>query len=154
MKLRILDVLTSKRLIGNLGEKEAAKLLKRKGYKILEKNYTALGAEIDIIARSKDVTAFVEVKTRDVKYLGYKEARPGSSVTPEKQRKIIKVANHYNAKHKSNTRLRLDVIEVYLETVGSKNKVKEVKHIEGAFDLNSAYNSEYAYKRKKEGSNL
>ena len=154
MKLRILEVLTPKRIIGNLGEREAAKLLKKKGYKILEKNYTALGSEIDIIARKKDVTAFVEVKTRDIKYLGYKEARPGSSVTPEKQRKIIKAANHYISKNKPETRLRLDVIEVYLETVETKKKVIDIKHIEGAFNLNSAYNAEYAYKRKKEGSNL
>lgn len=152
--MRILEILTPKRIIGNLGEKEAAKLLKRKGYRILERNYTALGAEIDIIARKKEITAFIEVKTRDIKYLGYKEARPGSSVTPEKQRKIIKAAGHYNSRHPSVTRLRLDVIEVYIETVGNKKKVKEIKHIESAFDLNSAFNAQYAYKRKKEGSNL
>lgn len=154
MKLRILEILTPKRIIGDLGEREAAKFLKKNGYKILEKNYTALGSEIDIIARNKEVTAFVEVKARDIKYLGYKEGRPASSVTPEKQRKIIKVANHYNARHRSDTRFRLDVIEVYLETVGTEKKVKEIKHIEGAFDLNSAFDKAYAYKRKKEGSNL
>lgn len=152
--MRILDILTPKRIIGNLGEREAARFLKKQGYRILERNYTALGAEIDIIARKKDVIAFIEVKARDVKHLGYKEARPGSSVTPEKQRKIIRAASHYNARHRSDTRLRLDVIEVYLETINNKKKVKEIKHIEGAFNLNSAYNAQYAYQRKKEGSNL
>ena len=152
--MKILEILTPKRLIGNLGEREAVRFLKKNGYKILEKNYTALGYEIDVIARRENITAFVEVKTRDVKHLGYKEARPGSSVTSEKQRKIIKAASYYSSHHPSDTRLRLDVIEVYLEENGRSKKVKEIKHIEGAFDKNTAFDSKYAYQRKKEGSNL
>ena len=152
--MKILEILTPKRIIGNLGEREAARLLRRKGYKILKRNYTALGAEIDIIARKDNLTAFVEVKTRNVKYLGYKEARPASSVTPEKQRKIIKAASYYQTHNPSDTRLRLDVIEVYTEGVGRHVKVKEIKHLEGAFDKNSAYDAKYYYKQKKEESFL
>lgn len=152
--MRILEILTPKRRIGNLGERAAVKLLRKRGYRILEKNYTALGAEIDIIARKDGVTAFIEVKTRNIKHLGYREARPGSSVTPEKQRKIIKVASYYSSHHPSDTRLRLDVIEVYIEDTDGRVKVKEIKHIEGAFDKNSAFDQGYYYKRKKEGSSL
>ena len=146
--MNILKILTPQRRIGNLGERAATKLLCRKGYKILKNNYTALGSEIDIIARKGNVTAFIEVKTRNVKNLGMAEARPGSSVTPEKQRKIIKTAGYYTAHHPSDTRLRLDVIEVYLEGEGKQVKVKDIKHIEGAFDKNTAYNGYYI----KEGS--
>ena len=152
--MKILELLTPKRLIGNLGEREAARFLRKKGYKILEKNYVAADAEIDIIARKDNVTTFIEVKTRNIKSLGYKEARPGSSVTPEKQRKIIKAAGIYNSRNPQNTRLRLDVIEVYVEGTDKKVKVKEIKHIEGAFDKNTAFDKNYAYIRKKEGSNL
>ena len=151
--MRILDILTPKRRIGKFGEREAARFLRKRGYKILEKNYTALGSEIDIIAKKENVTAFIEVKTRNIKHLGYKEARPGSSVTPEKQRKIIKVASYYSSHHPDDTRLRLDVIEVYIEDM-QRPKVKEIKHIEGAFDKNSAFDSKYVYQRKKEGSSL
>ncbi len=151
--MKILEILTPKRLIGNFGEREAARLLRKSGYKILKKNYTALGAEIDIIARKDNVTAFIEVKTRSIKNLGYKEARPASSVTPEKQRKIIKAAKYYIGHNPADTRLRLDVIEVYLED-SVRLKVKEIKHIENAFDLNSAYDKKYQYIRRKEGSNL
>ena len=151
--MKILDILTPKKRIGNFGEREAVKLLSKSGYRILEKNYTALGAEIDVIARKENVTAFIEVKTRSVKHLGYKEARPASSVTPEKQRKIIKAAKYYISHHQSDTRLRLDVIEVYLEDSG-RLKVKEIKHIENAFDLNSAYDKKYQYIQHKERSNL
>ena len=152
--MRILEILTPKRIIGNLGERAAVKYLRKNGYKILKKNYTALGYEIDIIARRESITAFVEVKARDIKHLGHKEARPGSSVTPEKQRKIIKAAGYYSAHHPSDTRLRLDVIEVYLEDHGRGKRVKEIKHIEGAFSKDTAFDAKYAYQRKKEGSNL
>lgn len=144
--MNILKILTPKRKIGNLGEREAVKHLRRSGYRILEKNYTAPCAEIDIIARKKDVIAFVEVKARNIKHLGYKEARPGSSVTHEKQRKIIKAASYYNNRHPSDARLRLDVIEVYLEDCGNGVKVKDIKHIEGAFNKNTAYDGYHANK--------
>lgn len=152
--MNILKILTPRRIIGNRGEAAAIKFLKKKGYKILERNYTALGAEIDIIARKDNLTAFIEVKTRNLKYLGYKEARPGSSVTAEKQRKIIKAAGYYQSHNRSDTRLRLDVIEVYTEGDGRLNKIKEIKHIEGAFDKNSAFDSSYYYRQQKEGSVL
>ncbi len=153
--MKILSILTEKRKIGNLGEKEAVKYLRKNGYKILKKNYISQNAEIDIIASNKNVTAFIEVKTRNVKWLGTKQDRPASAVTPEKQRKIIKVANHYINRCKPKTRLRLDVIEVYVEDDAKKGvKVKEIKHIESAFDLNTAFDLKYAYKRQKEGSNL
>ncbi len=154
MRLRILDVLTPKRLIGNLGERAAVKQLKKSGYKILEKNYTALGNEIDIIARKDSITAFIEVKTRNIKSLGYKEARPASSVTPEKQRKIIKTAAYYSSHNPSGTRLRFDVIEVYTEGEGKAVRVKEIKHLEGTFDKDSAFDRGYYYRQKKEGSVL
>lgn len=152
--MNILKVLTEKRKIGNLGEREAARYLKRNGYRIIKRNYTALGAEIDIIARKKDVLAFIEVKTRNIMSLGYKEARPASSVTPEKQRKIIKAANHFISNNQCDTRLRLDVIEVYTENVGKKTRVKEIRHLEGAFDKDTAFDRSYYYRQKKEGSVL
>ena len=152
--MNILKILTPKRIVGNFGEKEAARFLRRSGYRILEQNYIACGSEIDVIARKKGVTAFIEVKTRNVKSLGGKEARPASSVTPEKQRKIIKAASRYNGRNPSDTRLRFDVIEVYIEDGERGTKVKEIKHLEGAFDLNSAFDKNYQFIRKKEGSNL
>ena len=131
--MKILNILTPKRLTGNLGERAAARLLRRKGYRILERGYVALGSEIDIIARKKGVTAFVEVKTRNIKSIGLKEPRPASSVDGEKQRKIIKVAGYYKASHPSDTRYRFDVIEVYKDEVKGRFKVVEIKYIPCAF---------------------
>ena len=152
--MNILKILTPQRLIGNLGERQAVRFLRKRGYRILRRNYEARNAEIDIIARNKDTTAFIEVKTRSIESLGSKQSRPGSAVTAEKQRKIITAAKHYINHNPSATRFRFDVIEVYVENGGSKPRVKEIKHLEGAFNMNTAYDASYAYTRKKEGSNL
>ncbi|MBQ7333647.1 MAG: YraN family protein [Clostridia bacterium] len=131
--MEILKIKTKKRRIGDLGEKIAAKHLKKQGYKILEKNFVAEGCEIDIIASFGEVVAFVEVKTRS-----FKEdtlISPSAAVTPEKQRKIIKTAKCYAAYHAHGKILRLDVIEIILDG----NKAKEINHIENAFNYNSAH---------------
>ena len=125
----ILKVLTKERRVGNFGEEAAVKFLKKKGYKILERNYDSGTHEIDIIAESKDVTAFIEVKSRSIGSDSKKEARPASRVTPLKQRAVISAAKHYSALHPSQGPMRFDVIEVYLEGADGELKVKEIKHI-------------------------
>ena len=137
--MNILKILTPQRQKGNLGEKAAVNLLRLKGYRILEKNYTAQGAEIDVIAKRFGITAFVEVKARNVKSLGQYQSRPAEAVTPEKQRKIIRVAEHYARRNNIKTRMRFDVVEIYLEDTPNGTKIKDRKHLEGAFDKNTAY---------------
>ncbi len=135
--MKILEVLTAKRKTGNVGEKIAAKYLKKQGYKIRELNYVAINNEIDIIAESKTTFAFVEVKTRRDGYNNPKEPRPASAVNPEKQRKIISAAQCYLGRHTVEKKISLDVIEVYLNDKGKKSKVI---HIENAFNANTANN--------------
>ena len=137
--MNILKILTEKRKTGNFGERAAARHLQRNGYRILKRNYTASGAEIDIIAKKKGLLSFVEVKTRNIKSLGATEPRPASSVTPEKQRKIIKCAACFLGGYSEAPRVSFDVIEVYLEDKHSGVRVKEIKHIQNAFDKNTAY---------------
>jgi putative endonuclease len=134
--MKILEVNTEKRKIGNIGEIIAEKHLKKDGYKILKTNYVAAGYEIDIIAESKDTVAFIEVKTRTVGRISPIEPRPSSSVTPDKQRKIISTAKYYLATARNTKRVSLDVIEVYLNDDGTENKTI---HIKNAFNLNTAY---------------
>ena len=137
--MNILKILTPKREVGNLGERLAVRHLRRSGYRIIKKNYVACGNEIDIIAERRGVTAFIEVKARNIKSLGKIEIRPSDSVTPEKQRKIIHTAYYYLARNPSKKRVRFDVIEVYLEDGEKRLKLKEIKHLENAFDRDTAY---------------
>ena len=55
---------TEKRARGDRGEDAAVGYLRRRLYRILDRNYRAGGAEIDIVAKRGKTLAFVEVKTR------------------------------------------------------------------------------------------
>jgi putative endonuclease len=111
--------------IGKWGEHEAARFLKRQGYKILKKNYRALGGEIDLIVSKGDVLVFVEVKSQD----GKGAIRPEQRVGVLKKRQIVKIANYYISKSKNTySETRLDVISVYRLESGP-----EIHHFEGAF---------------------
>lgn len=50
--------------IGRRGEDAAARFLDRRGYEIIERNWTCTAGEADIIARDGETVVFVEVKTR------------------------------------------------------------------------------------------
>lgn len=133
--MNVLKILTPKRIVGNVGENEAAKHLKKKGYKILERNFVEAGHEIDIIAKYKDELVFVEVKTRSAASTSELEARPASAVTPEKQRAIISTAIAYLATTVDTPKIRFDVIEVILDN----GKPQKIEHLEAAFDKNTAF---------------
>ena len=50
--------------LGRRGEDAAARFLDRRGYEIVERNWTCAAGEADIIARDGEALVFVEVKTR------------------------------------------------------------------------------------------
>ena len=137
--MKILEILTPKRKIGNLGEASAVKYLKRQKYKILEKNYVFSNHEIDVIAKKGDTIAYVEVKARTVREGTVYESRPAAAVTPAKQRAIISVANHYHKINGDGLRARFDVIEVYLEDTARGKRIKSISHLEGTFSKDTAY---------------
>lgn len=140
--MNILKILTPRRRLGNFGETAAVRYLRRKGYRILERNYVGKWGEMDIIARKKRILCFVEVKTRSIGMENAFETRPAASVNQEKQRRLIRVANEYARRtHKeSGCMMRMDVIEIYTEkNQNNKIKVHKLVHIENAFDMDSAY---------------
>ncbi len=110
---------------GNLGEDIATRFLENKNYKILDRNYRALGNEIDIVARDKDEIVFVEVKTRN----SHKFGEAYEAVDKYKMENIILTSKAYIEKYSLyDIMIRYDIIEVYL-------KEKKINHIIGAFDL-------------------
>ena len=112
---------------GKAGEDLAVRYLRKKGYKILERNYTCPVGEIDIVARDKKTIAFVEVKTR--RSMSYGSAR--LAITPHKQRKISMTALYYlKFNHQMGQGARFDVVTVY-----STRDMQEIDLIKNAFDL-------------------
>ena len=141
--MRILQINTDKRRLGTLGERAAARFLRKSRYRIIERNYCSDEHEIDFIAEDKEYLVFVEVKTRTLGHESAREPRPAAAVTPEKQRSVISAAKQYIAFHPTDKKKRFDVIEVYVNDINSRKNVAEIKHLVGAFNLNSAYKSSY-----------
>lgn len=117
----------SKQRTGRHGEELAVRHLRRKGYKIIERNFRTRRGEIDIIARHRGVLVFIEVKAR--KSMRYGD--PKFAVTKDKQRKISMVALEYLKQHDGlQTRARFDVV-----TVQSSEDAPKIEVIANAFEL-------------------
>lgn len=115
------------RELGRFGEKQAAKHLRQKGYRIVEMNFACRMGEIDIIAENTDYIIFAEVKLR--KDARFAEAR--EFVTRAKQRRIITTAELWLVSHECEKQPRFDVIEIYAP-YGERGALT-VNHIENAF---------------------
>ena len=117
---------------GELGEDFAVKLLKNKGYKIIDRNFRSKLGEIDIIAiepskqkGQEETLVFVEVKTRR----SYKYGKPEEAVTPKKLQSIKKTAKYF-VKINDNLprKLRIDVVAIEVEA-GIVSSAKLIKVI-------------------------
>ena len=79
---------------GRLGEWAALALLLCKRYRVLARNFSAPGGEIDIVARKGDTIAFVEVKARP-----HVEAAR-TAISAEKRRRIARAARAWLARNR------------------------------------------------------
>lgn len=113
----------STRAAGNIGENMAADHLESAGYKILCRNYTVRGGEIDIIALDGTTLVFVEVKTRKNDLFG----KACEAVTKKKTQHIISAAERYIFENPAygDMLARFDVIEVYTQN-GFINHIKNI----------------------------
>jgi putative endonuclease len=91
---------------GLSAETRAAAYLIAKGYRILAKRFRTPYGEIDIVARRRNLLAFVEVKARNT----LDEA--AYAVTPRQQRRIIDAAQAWLMAHPEHADfdLRFDVM--------------------------------------------
>jgi len=113
--------------LGKIGEDMAVRFLKRKGYRILLRNWRCLFGEIDIIAQENDFLVFVEIKTRrSIRY------GPGYlSVHSSKQLKLIKLAKLYLKRFGiSDKPCRIDIVSI---TINIESKATDIELIKDAF---------------------
>jgi putative endonuclease len=116
--------------VGRRGEELACALLKKRGCRILERNVRGRYGEIDIVARKKDCTMFVEVRTRTGDGFG----TPEESVTRHKRDKLVACALDYVSRHEDlrEAAWRIDVIAIELDEEGRQVRAE---HIESAVPL-------------------
>ena len=117
----------SRRELGAVGERLAARHLEQDGFTIVERNVRCDGVELDIVARRGPLVVFVEVKTRRARTQG-----PAIlAVDRAKQRRIVRGAFAWLAARRAHApRVRFDVIGVERK----EGRDWSLDHVEGAFD--------------------
>lgn len=119
---------TSRTQLGKGGETLAVTHLKRKGYKIIDRNFRTRRGEIDIVARHRDTLVFIEVKTRRSQRFG----DPKWAITAAKRRKISLVALEYLLKTQGTTRIKARFDVVTIQQTASRPLVEVIAN---AFEL-------------------
>jgi putative endonuclease len=91
---------------GQAAERRALDYLKQQGLKLITSNYQTRFGEIDLILRDGDVLVFTEVRMRSSNDFGGARA----SITPAKQAKLIKTAQHYLVQFTRPPACRFDAV--------------------------------------------
>jgi len=124
---------TEKRKIGDLGENIAVKFLMKRGFLILDRNYSKPWGEIDIICRNSESVRFVEVKTliADLKVIHETSDtyRPEDNMHPYKIRRIYKTATSYINEKEVRDEWQLDLVTVIISLDYKKTKVSFIQNI-------------------------
>lgn len=95
--------------LGRRGEDAAVRFLDRRGYDILERNWTCVAGEADIIARDDDTLVFVEVKTRS----SIEKGLPSEAVDKAKRQRYERIAAHFLQNYEvTDVIVRFDVISL------------------------------------------
>jgi putative endonuclease len=101
------------RQTGIRGETYAYWYLRRQGYIMIGRNFTAreLKGEIDLVGYDGATVAFIEVKTRTSPDHDF--GLPEDAVTPEKRRHLARVARQFLREyHVENTPFRFDILAI------------------------------------------
>ena len=110
------------------GEELATEFLKRKGYKIIERNFRKGYGEIDIIATKKNVLVFVEVKTRTSNKFG----TPLEQISHFKLKSLIKTEQFYKVLNpKFPETMRIDAISVIIDKNTGTETIDHIENISG-----------------------
>jgi putative endonuclease len=116
-------------LVGEDGEDAAHFYLRRKGYTVVARRWSAgnVPGDLDLVAWQGPLLCFVEVKTRTAR-----DMTPAEAAVDEHKRKTLRrLARRYirQLPGDSAPQARFDVITVYL-TAG---RMPEIEHFENAF---------------------
>jgi len=110
------------RALGALAEARAAEFLERKAYRIVDRNWTCRGGEIDLVCLDRDGTlVFVEVRARSSSSHG----TPLETVVDLKRRRLLRAAEIYlHVKKRHDCACRFDVVGISGDVI---------EHVEDAF---------------------
>ena len=120
--------MTSRKDLGDFGERVAKAHLESKGYRVLETNFRVREGEVDIVAERDGVVAFVEVKTRRGDAMG----SALEAIDERKARRLLLAAQAFGQQHPElPPGRRIDLIAIDLDGGG---RVVSLQHIESAVE--------------------
>ncbi|WP_342115541.1 YraN family protein [Pseudoduganella sp. OTU4001] len=94
--------------IGQAGEERALAYLQQQGLKLVERNFLCKVGELDLIMRDGAYLVFVEVRERNNPRFGGAAA----SISPAKQRRIVRAAQFYLLRCKPLPPCRIDIVAI------------------------------------------
>lgn len=111
--------------LGRSGEDVAERFYRKRGFRVLDRNFRCKGGEIDLIARRGRVVVFCEVKTRRTDAFG----DPSEAVRYAKQARLKRLAATWLSQHRGGAGdIRFDVLSVIV-----RRGRTYVRHIPDAF---------------------
>jgi putative endonuclease len=125
-----------RRQFGQWAEELAADFLRRRGLRILFRNYRCPSGELDLIARDGNVIVFVEVRAT----ASGEPLRPALSIDEKKERRLWRLAHYFLAQHHLlGVMARFDVVLVVTAKADNENSpdwpagtvVEEIAHSPG-----------------------
>lgn len=117
---------------GKRGEDLAVEFLKKKGFKVIDRNFRIRGGEIDIVAINPSTSSgqktlvFIEVKTRSSLNFG----SPLEAINYWKLKALVKTAQFYKLKNpKLPDLMRIDAIAVKIDYALDTTEIEHVENI-------------------------
>lgn len=115
-------------VLGQQGEDAAAAFLRKKGYKIRDRNWRGSRGELDLVCEMDGEVVFVEVKTRTPGPMN----KPYQGLTPTKQSVLMRTVSEYLTKGDLWQRpCRLDLLGVEI----GEGAEPVIEHMENACSL-------------------
>lgn len=114
---------------GETGERLVADFLRKKGCKVIKRNYQCRFGEIDIIAETAEYIIFTEVKTRAEGSI----VSPAESVDRRKRQRIILAAENFLCRYETELQPRFDVAEVTVFKKSDGENGYRLNYIKNAF---------------------
>ena len=115
--------------LGAIGEDAAMRVLRRRGYRIRDRNVRCPMGELDLVAEEGSTLVFLEVKTRSTSDYG----SPFEAISPFKQHRLQRLAVYYLATRRLMDRpCRFDAVSVCVDSAG---RIQAVELLVDAFEV-------------------
>jgi len=99
---------TELQVIGEDAENRALAYLREQGLELVERNFSCKVGELDLVMRDRQHLVFVEVRERSSPHFGGAAA----SITPAKQKRIVRAAKYYLLRYPTIPPCRIDVVAI------------------------------------------